>query len=102
MKEFKKQTTELYLSHRSGLRYNDLPKVSDYLEKDVRKLQPRLSQTVEYRGCVGQYEWIEDLRFFYGIALDPEKLHPIVFEGEDSEELLVSFKDAVDEYIDVA
>lgn len=102
MKNTNKTNTNLVAHKSIKLRFNDLPQIRDQVKPDIDKVQTRLPEVIEYRGYQGNYGWIEDHSFFYGIAVDSEKQHSLVFEGTDDEEVIMNFKEIVDEYFDVA
>ncbi len=59
-----------------------------------------MSKMIEYKGYIGTVEFSESDALFYGKVLGIREL--ISYEGEDEEELISDFQNAVDYYLGIS
>ena len=57
-----------------------------------------MNNTIQYKGYIGSIEFSEEDRIFYGKVLGIRSL--ISYEGENANDLLNDFHNAVDDYLD--
>ncbi len=71
-----------------------------YCQFSYRKLRNDMSKMIEYKGYIGTVEFSESDALFYGKVLGIREL--ISYEGEDEEELISDFQNAVDYYLGIS
>ncbi len=59
-----------------------------------------MSKMIEYKGYIGTVEFSESDALFYGKVLGIRELFS--YEGEDEEELISDFHNAVDDYLGIS
>ena len=58
-----------------------------------------MNNTIEYKGYIGSVEFSEEDTLFFGKVLGIRAL--VSYEGETAKELVQSFRDAIDDYLEL-